>query len=698
MATLEKIRSKSVLLFVIIIVALLAFILGDFLTSGRTYFGSPTTVAKAGGVTVEYQDYSNRISQLSEQARSYGQNPTSEQLSQQALVSLVQEGLINKEYQALGLTVTDNELKDKMFGQNADPGFTELIANCSSAIGLATPDAATVADAIRNPAKYPNVSQEMAAQMSNLWKNAEDQISDNLLSSKFGSLITGLYTYNNLDARSIYDNVAPTRHIAYVSADASSVADADIEFSDADVQALWNERKNQYKLDEPTRAVDYIYVRLEPSTADRQRAAQAVATALEALNTENGIETVRATPHFSVEEVSVPASAINDSRLKNFATTAQVGTAEQINVTADGYTLARLNGTSTGIDSICVTVMQVLDTAKVDTVLTALNAGATAASLSDGQTLQGTDSEWLSLIGPNVDPELAAELENAQIGKAFAKENNVNGTPVSLVYQVKERKAPVTVYNLATATYPLEASPETIAELNANLHSYISNNSDATSFSENAIANGYPILNAEVSASSLGVGSVSDSRPYVKWIMKNGKGKVSPVFQDDKQTYLIAIAVKDIYNDYRPFNSPSIYPQLTTEARQSKKAAVLMDRYNGKADNLAGYAQLMGAEVAEGDVNLSSPILLNMGVGEGALQGAIAAAQQGKLTGPVQGKNGILVFEVQSINADNRPFDAAEYGQRFVSTYNPLRAGAQLLLGKEKIDNLSLNFIANPAE
>ena len=33
MATLEKIRNKSVLLFVIIVVALLAFILGDFLTS-----------------------------------------------------------------------------------------------------------------------------------------------------------------------------------------------------------------------------------------------------------------------------------------------------------------------------------------------------------------------------------------------------------------------------------------------------------------------------------------------------------------------------------------------------------------------------------------------------------------------------------------------------------------------------------------
>ena len=63
MATLEKIRNKSVLLFVIIIVALLAFILGDFLTSGQTYFGSRDTVAKVGDVTVKYNEYQNQISQ-----------------------------------------------------------------------------------------------------------------------------------------------------------------------------------------------------------------------------------------------------------------------------------------------------------------------------------------------------------------------------------------------------------------------------------------------------------------------------------------------------------------------------------------------------------------------------------------------------------------------------------------------------------
>ncbi len=106
MATLEKIRNKSVLLFVIIIVALLAFILGDFLTSGRTYFGSPTTVAKAGDVSVDYQAYQNRISEISEQNQRNGRNLSSDAVAAEALNSLISEGLMSREYERLGITVT----------------------------------------------------------------------------------------------------------------------------------------------------------------------------------------------------------------------------------------------------------------------------------------------------------------------------------------------------------------------------------------------------------------------------------------------------------------------------------------------------------------------------------------------------------------------------------------------------------------
>ena len=116
MATLEKIRNKSVLLFVIIIVALLAFILGDFLTSGRTYFGHPTTVAKAGAATVEYQDYNNRLSQASEQLRSQGREFSNDVLTQTVIQNLITEQLFKNEYEDLGIKVTDSELTQAMTG------------------------------------------------------------------------------------------------------------------------------------------------------------------------------------------------------------------------------------------------------------------------------------------------------------------------------------------------------------------------------------------------------------------------------------------------------------------------------------------------------------------------------------------------------------------------------------------------------
>ena len=51
MATLQKIRSKSVLVLIIIGAGLLAFVIGDFFTSGRTLFGTGSTIAKVDGTS-----------------------------------------------------------------------------------------------------------------------------------------------------------------------------------------------------------------------------------------------------------------------------------------------------------------------------------------------------------------------------------------------------------------------------------------------------------------------------------------------------------------------------------------------------------------------------------------------------------------------------------------------------------------------
>ncbi|MBD5234408.1 MAG: hypothetical protein HDS65_09585 [Bacteroidales bacterium] len=699
MATLEKIRNKSVLLFVIIIVALLAFILGDFLTSGRTYFGHPTTVAKAGAATVEYQDYNNRLSQASEQLRSQGREFSNDVLTQTVIQNLITEQLFKNEYEDLGIKVTDSELTQAMTGDYPHPAAQQMIYYLAQQLQLPEASGKAVFDAMQNPAKY-GLRPEVGNELRNIWANQEKEVENTMLNQKFLSLVNGLFTYNKLDAKSFYDDAAASRSIAYVSKDAASVADGDIEFGDADVKALWNSQKQNYRLDEETREVDYIYVTIEPSQADRIAAQQAIENAITGLNASNGTEAVASSTAFIVNTTEAPASKITDNRLRTFVTENEVGTAKLLSRDGDTYTIAKLLDVKQGIDSINVSVLQAMEGTNLDSVLNVLNGGATFASLSDGATMQGQDSIWTALEGTGIDEKTKDALTAAATGKAFIFTDTIQGNPVSAIYKVNRRHAPVNFYEVATIEYTVDPSQETLTDLATALRTYVSNNSSAGEFAANATDAGYSVLSDRVSASSTALGNASDSRKFVKWAMDAKKGQVSPMMQDDKQSYLIAVAVKDIYSDYLPYTSSAVNTQLAAQARNAKKADKLMADYAGKASDLEGYAKLMGTEVATGNVNLTTPSFLNIGINESALQGAVAAAEPGKLVGPLKGNRGIFVFEVKEVNTENRPFDETEYGNRFAQTFGfaRQRSALPLLLGKNKIENRSLNFVQSVGE
>lgn len=103
MATLEKIRSKSVFLIIVIGVALLAFIVGDALTNSRNIFGDQTTVAKVGSTKIDYTEYQQKREELNQQLEEMRrQNPAqadqfdTQLLPQLALDQLIQEKLIDE--------------------------------------------------------------------------------------------------------------------------------------------------------------------------------------------------------------------------------------------------------------------------------------------------------------------------------------------------------------------------------------------------------------------------------------------------------------------------------------------------------------------------------------------------------------------------------------------------------------------------
>ncbi len=697
MATLEKIRSKSVLLFVVIIVALLAFILGDFLTSGRTYFTSPTTVAKVDGVTVEYQDYQNQISQLNDQMQNSGRTVNADAISGQALQNELTRKLLNREYDRLGIHVTDNELRDAMFGANAVPQAQQMVAYFSQQIGLSTPDAASVAAAIQNPATY-GISAEGAAQMRSMWQQMENGIEAGLKESKFQSLVGGLFTYNNLDAQTTYNDVAATSMVSYAVLDAAGLPDDSVAFSDDDVRALYNSRLEEFAIDEPKRQVDYIYVPIEPSVADKELADNTVAEAVTGLNATEGLAAVASNPRFITNTARTTSGDIRLPQLRTFVTEDTVGAAKLITRTGNEYTIAKLLGKNTGIDSANITAVRMAPGVDAAAIAAALAAGTTVEELNS-DSVQGMQ-QWISLELPDIDNRLRNALATAAIGTPFVYSDTIQGTEYSAVYRVDERHAPVPFYEYAVINYTCDPSAETISDLSGKLRAYVSNNSSAADFRANAANEGYAVLSDEVGASSVQIGRATGSRPFIKWAMENNKGKVSPVFQDDRQSYLLALAVADIYEDYRPYTSPMIYTALEEYARNAKKAETLAARYAGTASDLEGYATAFGTEVRNGSVNINNPMLLTMGYGESELMGAITAAAPGALVGPVEGHNSIMVFRVDEVNTENRPFNEEQYGMQFLRSFSPLRSQnyLPLLLGKNKVDNRSLNFVSAPTE
>ena len=689
MATLEKIRSKSVLLLVVIGVALFAFIIGDFLNSGSTFFGNSRTIATVDGEKIDILDFQKRYEEVSQQYQQQGYKQDPAVTQQQVLNQMIQEMLLTNEMDELGIAVTNKELKEAMMGQNALPAMVQF----ANQFGVQTPD--QLHDIAFNPAKY-NIPADQAAQIQAMWINQEKQIDELLRMQKLGSLFTGAITANALDAKALYDENAATTHIAYAKKDYASLANDQFPVSASEIKEMWSKEKNGYRLDEETRLVNYIAVSITPSAEDNIAAQQAVEEAIANLKANPGTEGVSNDFNFNVERISQPASRITNAQLKSFATSTAVDSVSIVSYTNNVYTIGKLLGSKVEVDSVNVDMLAFQGTsAQRDSILKVLNSGVAFAEVATTAGVQGSQEKaWFSLA--NETSPIKAKLLSEATGRFFIGDS-IQGTAV--FYRVNERKAPVKIYDIASITYTVEPSQTTINNLNTKLRDFIAaNNTDTAFTATKAIAAGYQLLNARVSASTPTIGNITESRDAVKWVMNADKGDVSDIFRDEQDKRLLAVAVTDIYNDYVPADDQTVAINLTEKVRNNKKAADLLAKYEDKANDLAGYAALMETSIDTTDVTFGQRYVAGLGIDESAITGQAVVAQPNTLVGPVKTNHAIVVYQVVNVNTDNRPYNYEESAAMF---NRQLGADAlsyrivQILRSNKEIENNMLNFYNN---
>lgn len=687
MSTLEKIRQRPILIISILGLALLLFILTAVDRPGELFTDSHT-VAKVDGEKIDYMEFQKRVEQQQEQLQQRGYtNVDAAQVQEYVLQQMVNETLMKKEYQRLGLTVTDSELSKAMLGDTPHPYVSQMVQS------MGIPSAKMFHDAAFNPTKN-GIDPQQAQQLQQAWIALEKDTEEMLLQQKFINLFNGTLTANKLDAKAIYEGNASTSTIAYAKKDLSSLKDDDFPVSDAEINDLYKTEKNRYRINEPQHIVSYIAVDITPSSEDLAAAQKEVEDAIMGLRMNPGTDAVSSNTRFYINRVSATASALAPALKKVVPSMAKDSTA-MVQFVDNQYTIAKLLDTTTSIDSVLLDVAFINESVDADSIISCLNTGAKVADLGDA-VVQHQDSVWVSLLAPGM-AVMKDELSEAATGTYFAPVNN-NGQK-GMTVRVRSRKAPVTVYDVAEITYDVNPSSATINKLNSDLRAYITTNSTADKFISEAPQAGYAALSAIVTPSSLSVNGLSDSRGAAKWALGAKKGQVSGVFNDDRDSRLLALACTDIYDgDYVPATNEQVRTYLTNKVRNAKKADKLIADYKGKGNNVSDYATAMQVKADTTDVTFGQAYVRNFGMYEANLQANVAAAKQGQLVGPIALKNSVVVFEVVNVNNQGRAFDfdndAMVFNQR-EGAQSFQRTLPEVILGNKKIDNRIQKFYSD---
>jgi len=272
MATLQNIRNHGVALLVIVGVAMLAFILGDFLNSGSSFFNrSRENVAEIEGESIHYTEWEAAKEQLTEvykieSGRSDFDEDMTAQMRQQVWQMLVMDYTLRAEGKKIGMDVTADELSELCIGEHPHQliqgrrAFFDETGKFNR--DLLVRFLASLEQDSENAEQAANLKQAKT-----YWLYWEKAVRLTQMQEKYTHLIQSLVKANSLDAKYAFNARQTSVDVNYVVKPYYAVADSLVKISDRDIKRLYNLHKPLYK-QTPNRAIEYVAFDIKPSEQD----------------------------------------------------------------------------------------------------------------------------------------------------------------------------------------------------------------------------------------------------------------------------------------------------------------------------------------------------------------------------------------------------------------------------------------------
>ena len=714
MAALGKIRSKGTILIIVIGLGLFAFIAEELVRSCEsTHNENRQQIGKVLGKKIGVNEYQKLVDEYNDvvkftQGRDNLSDAELNQIKDAAWQTLVQNMIIEDEAKKVGLTVTDKELQDVL-----NQGTNQLL--------LQTPfkneqtgrfDANLLKKFIAEYKQAQENNPQLAEQyqpLYNFWTFVEKNLRAEILSQKYQGLLAACLLSNPVSAKMAYTDNNEESRIILASFPYSSINDNDVEVSDAELNAKYNEMKQLFKTTEETRDIKYVSYKVTASTPDRKALDKEIADATAQLIATDDPASVVRKAVSSIPYIGIPQTkAAFPSDIAAQLDSVAVGktTAPKENKRDNTLNAIRLISKQQLPDSVEFRVIQVaaqnIDDARkrADSIYTALKGGADFETIAKkyGQTGEKT---WLTSKqyenATSIDKDTRNYLTTLNTS-ATGELTNLEVTSGNIIMQVTDRRAFTDKYVAAVIKRPIDFSKDTYSSAYNKFSQFVSENTTTESMVKAAKKYGYTVRDREgVSNTSHYIANIHGSHDALKWVFEAKEGEVSPLYEcGDNDCLLVVMMTKVNKKGYLTLDNDNVREYIRSLVRDEKKAEMLKEKAEGITSIAA--AKDGGAKIDTiRQITFGSPAFLQTtGTSEPALSGAVAATEKGKFCAtPITGNGGIFLFSVEDKSmTEGEEYNEQDYEQRTRNTIMQYASNfmQQLYVNAEITDNRYLFF------
>lgn len=671
MAILEKIRSNAGLMVGFVGLALAAFVLGDALQSGNSWFSAnQRVVLSVDGEEINIEDYERRLQVISEQMQQQSGGQLSDEQRMTANNALAQqitaEHILGKLASEVGISVTADEVYALLTGNGVTPA--PQAQQFFAAFGVDIKDSKAVAELIKQlsdesiqamPAEQQQGMRSVQAQ----WNSLQESLQTSRLQQKIHTLLARSYKVTKLDQELAQGDGART--VALVRSTPMAGTDKADTPSDEAIKKYYDSHPDFFRSQEPSVDMSYVAVQVTPSAEDYKAAEKTASEAfaeLQAATSENVGDVVR-NHNGQYREVFFTGSELDQLGLGagevEFLKTATPGAAHNSGLVSDKYNLVKLVAKKSATESLGLRmiVLDSLMSAKADSLVTAIKGGANFEELVGKYSQDPTSKanggrlSQQGQYGIPMDSFSEAQLAGSPFADAYHKAVGepfvIDNGGIKIIVQSVDAKPAVEKYQFALVNVDASFSEKTYNGKYDALNRILGAGGKFADMMAKAEKEGFTVVKSTtVSTSVPTLGYIPSSRSLVSWALRAEEGDITDkVYRVGNDYLIIASANKHYAAGQMPLSQ--VREQIVARLSAEKRAENLVSKLSQKPlASLEAYATELNVTV---DTLVGVDYMVR-GSEAAAFNGKAMTTPLGKLSAPFVA--GVEVMVLQPVAKD----------------------------------------------